>query len=107
MAVEHPWPAEPVPAKLGWPDGAPWGWLHFIAPDGDRAAIPVHLGASVDDGAAGRPIWHIESGADPASSIRWGPGTVVTVDPSIDNEPAWHSPKPVQFRLVDELQEPG
>lgn len=92
--AEVPWPKGLVEAKLEWPDGEPTGYLHFFGPDGERAAVAVTRGPDGNDGS--RNIWHVEDD-----------GTIATVTPSIHYVGKWHSPKPVRFRLVDELAPPG
>jgi hypothetical protein len=96
---EVPWFSEPPEAKLarkGCKEGdVIYGWLHFIDPQGNRAAVPVTLGEQTTmefDGGPGSPIWHIDIDGD-----------VATVSPSIHYVGAWHSPNPVQFKLVKEI----
>lgn len=97
-----PWPAELLPAHVAWLDGgAPHdrfaeAWLHFIAPDGQRAAIPVTPGNA--ESKANQPVWHID--VDEANQR-------VTVSPSIHLQGYWHSGNPVTFELVDELPSPN
>jgi hypothetical protein len=94
-----PWPAEPLEAKAVWYDRSNLpahgfeGHLHFYGPDGQRAAIPVTFDHV--EQVNGNPVWHIEI-----------LDSVATITPSIHALGLWHSPNPVQFRLVHELTRP-
>lgn len=95
---EVPWFSEPPQAMLKWSDGL--GHLHFYDPNGKKAVIPVTHGETyvrrTTDGSPGSPIWHIEVDGDTA-----------TVSPSVHFVGYWHSPNPVQFKLVEELDDPS
>lgn len=99
--AEVPWFADPPPAKLargGCKEGdVIHGWLHFFDPNGNRAAVPVTLGPHTEykpaDNLRGSPIWHVDIADD-----------IATVSPSVHYVGFWHSPNPVQFRLVDDLE---
>lgn len=94
--AEVPWFTSPPEAKLSWPEDQEFGYLHFIDPNGEHAGIPVTRGPDgvrkTTDGSMGSPYWHIEI-----------EGNVATVSPSIHFIDRWHSPNPVQFKLVDEI----
>jgi hypothetical protein len=87
--TEVPWFDSPPDAHLAWPERSSEGYLHFYGPDGERAVIPVTEGPSREAPQRG-PVWHIEV-AD----------GVATVSPSVHFVGHWHSPNPVQFRLVE------
>lgn len=95
--AETPWPDGPVAAELHWLADDPEGYLHFVDPNGDRAVVPVTREVHHADTARG-PVWHIDTpdGTEP--------GSVVTVSPSIHYRGHFHSPKPVQFRLVADVE---
>lgn len=98
MSDEVPWFTEPPPARLDWSSNT-LGHLHFYDPHGERAAVPVTRGPSYErpsnNGLWGSPVWHIDED-----------GEIVTVSPSVHFVGHWHSPNPVQFRLVEELDDP-
>lgn len=103
QATEVPWPREPVEAKLSWQrgatrdEGSEEGFLHFYGPDGKRAVVPITREPHSQYIFQGRTfnIWHIEVD-----------GEIATVSPSVHYLGSWHSPNPVRFRLVDEIQQP-
>lgn len=105
QSSEVPWFSEPPEAKIARlgceNDDVIYGYIHFYDPKGERAAIPVTLGEKthlVVAGSPGSPIWHIEG--------ELSPGGTATVSPSIHFIRHWHSPNPVQFRIVQELSPP-
>lgn len=94
--TEVAWFSEPPEATLRWSVADEIGHLKFIDPNGEVAIIPVtrgetHVRRSSDD-RPGSPIWHIETQDD-----------VATVSPSVHFIGKWHSPNPVQFKLMEEL----
>lgn len=97
--AETPWFTSPPDAALRWGHHVrdDLGYLHFIDPNGDRAVVWVSK--TVPEGGdkiAGQNVWHIDVPDET-------PGTLVTVTPSIHFIDYFHSPRPVQFRLVDAL----
>lgn len=96
---ETPWFTEPPAARLTWPESsAPDGNLFFIDPNGERAVIAVTKGPTRSDrdehGRTIRHVWHVD---EPTPDGR------VVVSPSIHFVGHFHSPNPVTFRLVDDL----
>jgi hypothetical protein len=85
---EISWPSEPLEARIKG------GYLHFYAPDGERAVVKldtVFVNLGNDD------VWHAEFTEDKK---------FIKVTPSIHYVDHWHSPNPVVFKLVDELKDP-
>lgn len=82
---EVPWPDAPVDAHLDW-DGAD-GWLHFVDPHGNRAAVPVTSGPSVQEFNS---PWHLDL----------CPDDLAIVSPSIHHVGFFHTPNPCRFRIV-------
>lgn len=97
--AEVPWFTSPPDAKLVWGHHLrdDLGYLHFIDPEGHRAVVWVSKTNTVEgEQFAGQNVWHIDIPDET-------PGALVTVSPSIHFIGHFHSPRPVQFRLVDEL----
>lgn len=100
MPTEAPWfnkPPEAVIAREGFEEGdVIYGFLHFIDPQDQKAAIPVTLGDHgelTSDSGPSSPIWHIDLPTE---------GTdIATVSPSVHFIGHWHSPNPVQFKIID------
>lgn len=99
--TEVPWPDAllraklvPLPAGSSGP-GEAQAWLHFLDPNGARAAVPVRHDLGPDGGSTpqGVNLWSIRVDDDEA-----------VVSPSILMPGHWHSPKPVRFHLVDNLR---
>jgi hypothetical protein len=72
------------------------GYLHFYAPDGERAVVKVD---TVFVPLVSDDVWHVEFAEADGEKF-------VKVSPSIHYVGHWHSPNPVIFRLVDELVDP-
>lgn len=89
---EVPWFTEPPEATLRWSSDK-LGHLHFFDPQGNRAAVPVTRGSTYQSESL--TVWHIDED-----------GSTATVSPSIHYVGAWHTPNPVQFKLVDKIQDP-
>lgn len=90
--TEVPWFSSPPTAMLIWDrEEEDLGHLHFVDPEGKKAVVHVTHGAHTKHDL-GFHVWHIE--------VSTG---VATVSPSTHFVGSWHSPNPVQFRLVDSL----
>jgi hypothetical protein len=99
---EVPWFSEPPKAHLIWNDEQTRGYLHFTDPEHKRAVIQVSpdgpfWDSFVDQNGAltGQryPVWGIEVN-----------GNEATVRDSVHFVGHWHSPNPVKFILVDDIE---
>lgn len=93
--AEAPWFDRVTEAKLTvpGPDSNNLGHLRFYDPNGRNAVIPVSYGDTESETARCHTnVWHIEVTGD-----------LITVSPSIHFIGHFHSPNPVQFRLVESL----
>lgn len=94
--TEVAWFSEPPEAMVKWSKPEELGHLHFIDPNGERAVVPVTTGPTRGPESGSEMIvWHV----DMTGAI----GDIITVSPSIHFVGKWHSPNPVQFKLVEEL----
>ena len=86
--TEVAWFDSPPDAWLKWEPDTDMGYLHFVDPKGKNAVIHVTKGPTRAEPHYN--VWHM--GID---------GDIVTVSPSVHYVGEWHTPNPVQFRLVD------
>ena len=87
---EVPWFGEPPDAALYW-SSEYLGHLHFIDPQGKKAVVPVTKSSACHDERMS--IWHIDVDGD-----------IATVSPSVHYIGRWHTPNPVQFKLVSSIE---
>jgi hypothetical protein len=96
--TEVPWFTSPPEATLNWTDRPKLGHIKFRDPNGEIAVFHVTEGETYDlhtkpPGKYRTPVWHIEVNGD-----------IATVSPSVHFVGRWHSPNPVQFKLVEEVK---
>lgn len=88
--AEVPWPDQPMPCVLLWPQDADGeGYLHFVAPDGDYAVIPVTRGPTRNTQVRG-PVWHVDDDGH----------EIATTSPSVHFVDHWHSPYTTRWRII-------
>lgn len=90
--VEVPWFAEPPNATLRWNEESDQGWLRFVDPKGNAHVVPVTKTEGTNTGTGFGNVWHVDVEGD-----------VATVSPSVHYVGEWHTPNPVQFKIVEEL----
>jgi hypothetical protein len=95
--TETPWFTEPPRATLNWTDRPKLGHIKFVDPNGDLAVFHVTENDTYDlttepPGKHVTHVWHVEVNGD-----------IATVSPSVHFVGRWHSPNPVQFKIVGEL----
>lgn len=96
-STEVPWFSEPPEASLVWSDGEN-GYLHFTDPKGNGTSVAVTTKPPTFDDRG--HVWHIS--LETAGETKT---VLATVSPRVHYVGDWHTPNPVQFRIIANEQQ--